>query len=129
MFEYNPKTGLLTHDGHSLEGGKQCYSGTGAGRNNPDLEAMQNVGPIPQGKYKIGPAYKHPRLGPCVMNLDPLPGTNTHGRSAFRIHGNNKQNDASHGCIICPPQLRTYISTNTDKIMNVTLGGNNGLVS
>lgn len=128
MFEFNSKTGHLTEGGAPVAGGDQCYSGTGKGRNNPDMEYVANVGPIPHGSYNIGPAYDDPHLGPCVMHLDPLPGTNTHGRSAFRIHGNNAQNDASHGCIIAGPALRRHIAASNDRVMIVTHGGNNAMV-
>ena len=30
------------------------YAGTGAGRNNPAMENVRNVGPIPQGNYSVG---------------------------------------------------------------------------
>lgn len=125
MFEYNSKTGVLTEGGNHLDGGDHCYSGTGEGRNNPDKESVQNVGPIPRGAYSIGQAYDHPHLGPCVMNLDPMSGTNAFGRTAFRIHGDNKTHDASHGCIICPPGLRHYIAASKYRILLVTSGGNN----
>lgn len=125
MFEFNSKTGLVTQNGELVEGGKGCYSGHGEGRNNPEMEEVHNVGPIPRGRYKIGPAYDDPHLGPCVMHLDPLPGTEVFGRSAFRIHGNNKENDASHGCVICPPVLRHIINASRDRVMQVTSGGNN----
>lgn len=128
MFEYNSKTGVLTENGNALEGGDKCYSGHGEGRNNPDMEYVPNVGPIPKGRYRIGPAYDDPHLGPCVMHLDPLPGTDTKGRSAFRIHGNNKQNDASHGCIIAGPTLRHYIAASNDRVISVTHGGNDVMV-
>lgn len=76
------------------------YSGTGNGRNNPATEDVQSTGPIPRGVYHIGPAHDHPKLGPVVFDLTPGPGQDMHGRSAFRIHGDNKNHDASHGCII-----------------------------
>lgn len=111
--------GELTRDG-AFEG--TGYSGTGAGRNNPAEESVQGVGPIPAGRYSIGPMYHHQHLGPMVMNLEPLPGTDTHGRSLFRIHGNNARNDASHGCIILGPTLRSLINTSVGlaRVMNVT---------
>ena len=116
MWEYHQGTGTLLHDG-KFEG--SGYSGTGTGRNNPAAQAEQAVGPIPQGHYKIGGAYQHPHLGPCVMNLDPAPDTDTLGRGDFRIHGNNQANDASHGCIILGPVQRRFIAESDDRVLNV----------
>jgi hypothetical protein len=113
---YRIETGWLGHDALRVGSG---YSGRDEGRNNPKMIAVQGVGPIPIGKYSIGPAYDHPHLGPCVMNLDPLEGTNTFGRSLFRIHGDNSQHDASHGCIVIGPALRKAVAASKDKILEV----------
>lgn len=113
---YNQQTGALSHDDSPISIG---YSGTGAGRNNPHFQNVQNVGPIPQGDYSIGDSYDDPHLGPCVMHLDPLPDTNTFGRSLFRIHGNDAQNDASHGCVILGPDVRHAIAASGDNQFSV----------
>lgn len=123
MFEYHITSGsLYDKDKNWLGTG---YSGAGLtyaeGRNNPDKIKEVGVGPIPPGIYHIGPAYRHPQEGPCVMNLTPEEGTNTFGRSAFHIHGNNKSNNASHGCIILGPDLRDRISKSLDKQIKVTI--------
>lgn len=87
------------------------YSGHGIGRNNPLMCGTSNIGPIPPGVYKIErPSYKHITEGPVVFNLTPLPETNTFGRDAFHIHGNNRSNDASKGCIILGPSIRDEIN-------------------
>lgn len=118
QWTYSQTTGELAHDGQ-VEG--TGYSGTGNGRNNPIMQTVENVGPIPQGTYQIGPAYDEvPGLGPCVMHLDPIDGTDTYGRSAFRIHGDNVRDDASHGCIILGPFMRHLIAASVDKVMVVT---------
>ena len=80
------------------------YSGHGPGRNNPGMEAVPDVGPIPHGLYKIGkpeccapdPPGPH---GPYVLPLSPN-GHNACGRSGFLMHGDNVHHDASLGCII-----------------------------
>lgn len=115
---YSQSTGDLMLDGDFQTRG---YSGTGHGRNNPDMQDVQGVGPIPQGTYQIGQAYDHPHLGLCVMNLEPRSGTNTFGRSLFRIHGNNAENDASHGCIVIEPATRRLIAASADTQLRVTL--------
>lgn len=114
---YKQSTGELTLNG-AFEG--TGYSGTGAGRNNPAEQEVHDIGPIPQGSYTIGPAYDEvPGLGPCVMHLDPIEGTNVFGRTAFRIHGDNARDDASHGCVILGPSIRHLIAASVDKILVV----------
>ncbi len=97
-----------------------AYSGHGEGRNNVAMADVPNIGPTPPGAYTIGPPYDDAHLGPCVMHLDPQEGTETFGRSLFRIHGNNAQNDASHGCIIADRAMRVQISKSGDTTMVVT---------
>lgn len=94
MWGYAQGDGELLHDG-AFEG--TGYSGTGAGRNAPEQQSVPNVGPIPQGRYRIGAHYDDPTLGPYVMHLDAEPGTNTFGRSLFRIHGDNARHDRQCG--------------------------------
>lgn len=116
MWTYRQSDGEFLHDGN-FEG--TGYSGTGPGRNNPAMQDVPNVGPIPQGAFTIGAPYDDPHLGPCVMHLDPNPGTNTFGRSLFRIHGNNIANDASHGCIILGPSIRHMVANSGDHDLQV----------
>lgn len=120
MFEFSQSTGEMTQNGGAMVDGSKCYSGTGDGRNNPDMEDTPDVGPIPQGKYRIGPAFDGEHMGPMVMRLVPLPGTDMLGRSGFFVHGNDKKNDASHGCIVAPPLVRAAIARSQDRILVVT---------
>lgn len=113
---YRQTNGEIDHEGTFQGTG---YSGYKEGRNNPAMESVVGIGPVPKGQYRIGPAYSHPRLGPCVMNLIPV-GHDAHGRSAFRIHGNNKTDDASHGCIILGPAIRRSIANSGDDVLLVT---------
>lgn len=111
-WQYKQSNGELTQDG-VFEG--TGYSGTLAGRNNPLLQNIPNVGPIPVGNYKIESATDMQTLGPCVMGLTALPGNEMFGRSGFFIHGNNVENDASHGCIILGPAIRRIIASSADR--------------
>lgn len=113
---YKQSTGEMTSPSGEV---CQGYSGHGIGRNNPKLQNVPRIGPIPRGTYTIGNAYDDPHLGHCVMHLDPLPDTDTLGRSLFRIHGNNAKNDASEGCVIMGKLVRTAISINPDKTLTV----------
>ena len=119
MWTYRQRTGELLHDG-AFEG--SGYSGRANGRNNPNAQAVRDTGPVPEGLYAIGAAFDHPHLGPCVMLLYPEPGTNTFGRSAFYIHGDNARHDASHGCIILGPAIREKIAAGPDHKLTVIAG-------
>jgi hypothetical protein len=116
---YSQSTGQLKRNGAVVGTG---YSGSGlgpsTGRNNPSMEAIADHGPIPAGQYQIGFAYSHPQKGPTTMNLTPI-GHDARGRTLFRIHGNNAQNDASQGCVILGPSLRQQIATSGDFILIV----------
>lgn len=90
------------------------YSGSGAGTNNSSMESAANIGPVPQGSYTTSAPYSSDNTGPNTISLNPDSATSTSisimGRDpdSFRIHGNNSTNDASHGCIVLPPN-RTNI--------------------
>ena len=104
---YSQISGVLA-DGRTVLG--TGYSGHDIGKNNPDMQGVHNVGPIPIGSYSInGPPYNTATHGPYVMRLLPLPGTDTLGRSGFLIHGDNTTGTASEGCIIMPRIVRQRI--------------------
>jgi hypothetical protein len=112
--------GELLRDGAVMGIG---YSGHGEGLNNPAADAETGVGPVPAGRYAIGPFFDHPHLGPCVARLVPLAGTDTHGRSGFFIHGDNAaaNHTASDGCIILARPLREMIrASGTHLVLTVT---------
>ena len=113
MWTYDQKTGVLTKDGETIGEG---YSGFEQGKNNPDMEKVENVGPIPKGKYEIGTPHDTQSHGPHVMALSPAAGTETFGRSGFLIHGDAiaDPGTASHGCIILPRTVRDKISGSGD---------------
>ncbi|HEY9097714.1 MAG TPA: tlde1 domain-containing protein [Thiobacillus sp.] len=96
------------------------YSGRGAGRNNPSLESIQNIGPIPQGRYRIGSQYTHPSKGPVTMTLTPV-GHAAQGRTHFLIHGDSIKNsgDASEGCIVLNRSIRQTIAASGDTEIEV----------
>ena len=119
---YTQSTGeILRPDGTSLAIG---YAGHGPGRNNPALQNIVNVGPIPQGWYTIQkPAYNTDEHGPFVMRLDPDEGNEMHGRAGFLIHGDNARHEASHGCIILPRWARQEIADSPDCELEVRKEG------
>ncbi|MFT4091330.1 MAG: hypothetical protein QM645_11400 [Asticcacaulis sp.] len=107
---YKQATGeFLRPDGKVLAVG---YAGYQDGVNNPALEASRAVGPIPRGPWSIGlTPLKYTTVGPVALPLEPL-GHSAHGRTLFRIHGDNTRGDrsASRGCIILPRSIRDHIT-------------------
>lgn len=93
------------------------YSGHGEGKNNPDMQHIKSIGPIPRGSYIIGRAYNSANTGPLTIMLSPHPDNEMFGRSNFRIHGDSikEPGNASRGCIIVPRDIRKKIIAGTDK--------------
>lgn len=94
------------------------YSGAGYGRNNPDMEDVVGVGPIPRGLYRIGKPDTNVKTGPLTFVLIP-DGHNAHGRSGFLIHGDNITHNASHGCVILGRCVREAIAKANETVLNV----------
>jgi hypothetical protein len=94
----------------------------GEGRNDPSMQGVRSVGPLPVGRYSIGLPFTHPTAGPMTLRLEPLPGTDTLGRSGFLIHGDNANRSASHGCIVAPLPVRREIASRVvdgDRVLEV----------
>lgn len=103
---YSQTTGeLRAADGTLLGTG---YSGAGEGKNNPAMQAIHDVGPIPQGEWIIGPPYCDEERGDPTMRLSPQ-GHNAFDRTGFLIHGDNATHTASLGCMIFLQAIRLEI--------------------
>jgi len=115
---YKQSTGELSHKGTLIY---KCYSGHEAGLNNPAYEADPGIGPIPVGLWTIGTSYTNPHTGPVTMNLDPVAPFNAHGRTLFRMHGDNTAGNesASRGCIIAPRPIREAVAASSDHMLQV----------
>lgn len=115
MFIYGQRTGTLwlrKQSDDTIVG--RGYSGKkGASRNNPQHEDKAGEGPIPKGVYRVGAAIHHRRLGPLAMPLWPV-GHDARGRTGFYIHGDNRDGDASTGCIIVDRKTRKLIAGAVD---------------
>jgi hypothetical protein len=119
MWTYAQKTGDLLQDGNAVATG---YSGFDNGKNNPDMQAVHDVGPIPQGDWTIvGPPVNTAAHGPYVLTLTPAQATNTFGRSGFLMHGDavNAPGTASRGCIIMPRTAREQVWNSGDTDLEV----------
>lgn len=126
MWTYVQKTGAFLRNGVLDANG---YSGHGEGKNAAVMEAVQGVGPIPEGRWSIcGPPSDTETHGPYVLRLEPAAGTNTFGRSGFLIHGDSvsQPGTASRGCIILPRAIREQIWNSNDRQLEVVSGGTQG---
>lgn len=97
------------------------YSGFGGGKNNPEMQNVRDVGPIPEGVYTIGPAFADPEKGPVVMALTPDVDNEMFGRAGFLIHGDSIEHpgEASQGCIILDKLSREQVAESTDRTLKV----------
>jgi hypothetical protein len=125
-WRYSQSTGLIEHsvDGILWQQVWKGYSGCGRGLNDPESQHLDSVGPIPCGKWTIGPPYDSKRVGPFALMLTPHPDTQTFGRADFRIHGDNRHMDksASRGCIVAPREVREAIHESSDTELIVVSG-------
>jgi Protein of unknown function (DUF2778) len=127
VWTYVQKTGELLRDGLHVAVGYAGFDDpeTGQnGKNNPGLANVEEVGPIPVGKYFIGTPHDTLTHGPFVLPLKPDPGNEMFGRSAFLIHGDSvvEPGTASRGCIIMSRAVRTQIAASGDKLLQVISG-------
>ncbi len=97
------------------------YSGKGAGKNNPLLQEIHNVGPIPEGTYTIGVPHDSHTHGPFAIPLIPDGANEMFGRAGFLIHGDSIEHPgaASEGCIIMPRSVRERIMSSGETTLEV----------
>ena len=100
------------------------YSGSGEGKNNPAMQQIHDVGPIPRGIWHIGEPEAVDVVGPhgpFVLPLTPAEGTPTFERLGFLIHGDSLAHvgSASHGCIILNRHVREAIAASHDQLLKV----------
>lgn len=97
------------------------YAGRGDGKNNPAMQDVKDIGPLPCGLYSIGEPVNTLTHGPFVLWLEPDPANQMFGRSAFGIHGDSvvEPGSASEGCVIMPRFARERIAASDDKQLRV----------
>jgi len=118
MWTYNQRSGAISHDGVFVGNG---YSGHDNGLNNPALESVHGIGPIPRGNWlTLEWVDDYPGKGPVVARLAPVE-RDAHGRTGFLIHGDNQLGDhsASHGCIIAARYIRQAWRASGDNKLEV----------
>lgn len=124
MWTYEQATGILRNPNGGVAG--SGYSGAGAGKNNPELENIVDVGPIPTGLYTIGEMYDatNEGHGPDALPLTPDTENQMYGRSGFLMHGDSiaHPGSASEGCIIQALAVRIVVNSSSDKRLCVISG-------
>lgn len=119
MWRWVQRTGALYDTLGELIG--HGYAGHDAGKNNPALQNVRNIGPVPVGIYQIEPPVDTATHGPYVLWLQPFTSNVMSGRAGFGIHGDSIQSpgSASNGCIILPRPIRQRIWTSGDHTLEV----------
>jgi len=120
MFRYQQSPPAMFRDGKRLVD-FVLYSGHAEGLDNPAMEAVRMIGPIPRGRWRIVQwDDHHGRLGPIVAILEPVD-HDAHGRTAFRIHGDTMLANftASDGCIVADHNLRVAMRASGDMDLEV----------
>jgi hypothetical protein len=117
-WRYSQASGWLSRDGENVAEG---YSGAGDGKNNPSMQDVPNVGPIPVGNYTIEKPIDTKTHGPYVLHLTPDDANEMFGRTAFMIHGDSvvHPGTASEGCVIMNRTVREKIWASGDTMLEV----------
>lgn len=119
MWLYLSRTGVLLNA--ARERVTVGYAGRGAGMNNPDMQHVKGIGPLPEAVYAIEAPRESAVTGPYALPLIPHVGTELYGRSSFQIHGDSKASpgEASHGCIVVGRAIRQAIWESGDHVLKV----------
>src|SRR5713101_1705004 len=120
MFTYDQSTGYLYDPDEKPVG--RGYSGHGPGLNNPAMQAVHDVGPVPQGYYSVGPP-RDSEHGPFTLDLSPFQENSMFERANFHMHGDRVdapgQHLASRGCIIQNRDVREMVWNSSDHVIHV----------
>lgn len=119
MWTYKQSTGELFDANGKLAG--NGYSGSPAGKNNPAMQNVPFVGPIPRGAYTVGDPHDSPKTGTFTLDLTPDATNQMFGRDEFRMHGDSIKDPgtASDGCIIMPRTVRDTVWQSVDHRLQV----------
>ena len=103
---------------------KAGYAGSGVGKNNPAMQDVKNIGPLPRGFYTAEPPADDAKVGKFAMRLTPSPENQMFGRADMFMHGDSETDpgNASEGCIVLPRALREKFWASGDHTIQVTHG-------
>jgi len=137
MWLFEQISGRFSQDGELIGVGYagRNYNDSGDwvhGKNNPDMEAIKGIGPLPAGHYTGRELYPtHPVLGNFAIRLEPDEETRakilTYERDpdSFFLHGDSAEapGKASHGCIVQSLDVRHKFWYGVDREIDVVAGG------
>lgn len=101
------------------------YAGRGDGLNDQAMQSEKGIGPLPRGKYTIGPLLSSHTVGNVVLvwcaQLTPDPANEMFDRAGFMIHGRKSLTDmdASEGCIVLDFNPRMQVLKSEDRDLMV----------
>ena len=100
------------------------YAGRDAGKNNPDMQNVKGIGPLPRGWYTAQEPHDDAVVGKYAMRLVPDPSNEMFNRNSFFMHGDSNEHPglASHGCIVMPRAVREAFWISGDHRIQVTHG-------
>lgn len=100
------------------------YAGRGAGKNNPAMQNVKGIGPLPVGWYTLQPPADDLVVGHYAMRLVPDKENEMFGRNSFFWHGDSSEHPglASHGCIVHPHAVRAFGWMSGDHRIQVVSG-------
>jgi len=119
MWRYEQSSGKLTDSTGFLVA--RGYAGRGVGKNNPEMQSVHKVGPLPVGKYIFGTPVPYSHLGPFAIPLIPDPTNEMFGRGDFYMHGDSIDDpgNASDGCMIQSHPIRDLVWNSDDHELEV----------
>lgn len=121
MWTFEQSTGIL-FDAHGkpIEVG---YAGHDEGLNNPLMQHVHALGPLPAGYYSMQPPYDHRHVGKYAIYLAPFESNMMFGRSEFFWHGDKighiGERIASDGCPIHSRPTRQMAWDSPDHVFHV----------
>lgn len=93
------------------------------GVNNPKMQNVVNIGPLPCGHYTIGAPIDNPVTGPYSLPLTPDSANEMYGRGGFFLHGDDirfpGQRKGSDGCPVVDRASRETVWASLDRDFEV----------
>lgn len=130
---YKQKTGELSRAGLLVgtDYAGRDYDDAGnfvGGKNNPAMQNVKGIGPLPVGFYTIEPPADDPVVGQFAMRLVPDAANEMFGRASFFMHGDSSEHPglASHGCIVQVRPVRERVAASGDNRLEVVPGESKG---
>jgi hypothetical protein len=123
MWIFEQSTGKLYRPDGSLAA--TGYAGGNCGKNpegvnNPSLQSVPTIGPLPVNDYTPGTPVPQSHLGPFAIPLIPTGTGDMFGRGHFYMHGDTTPSgNASEGCIIMPRAVRNEFYNSVDNKLSV----------